>query len=254
MKKIFTLFAVAAVAMGFMNAQDTTPEGVVLIAQSTYDATTSDASLYKFTNGWSMKMENRSWKLVTAKNGWAEAINFKNGASGTIQIPDGQKLYRIDMLGFSQSDAGNWEYLAAYGVGEKTVEGLDGSYEYVANTTFGQKDNDVIKSLEYPISAEAYLDSLEGAPKPFAVLNFGNEPYEGDFKMVFTGNNQVDVCFICYTTAEAAAAGYEMYYSGIQAVNNDARQSNEVYNILGQRVGNDYKGIVIRNGRKYLVK
>lgn len=31
-------------------------------------------------------------------------------------------------------------------------------------------------------------------------------------------------------------------------------QNNVRYNIAGQRVGNDYKGIVIVNGKKYLQK
>ena len=43
--------------------------------------------------------------------------------------------------------------------------------------------------------------------------------------------------------------------TGIESVNDEAGKANDaIYNMAGQRVGNGYKGIVIKNGKKILVK
>ena len=42
--------------------------------------------------------------------------------------------------------------------------------------------------------------------------------------------------------------------SGISSVVNDKKASNVIYNLAGQRVSKDYKGIVIKNGAKYIAK
>ncbi len=42
--------------------------------------------------------------------------------------------------------------------------------------------------------------------------------------------------------------------SGISSVVNDKKVSNATYNLAGQRVSKDYKGIVIKNGAKYIAK
>lgn len=44
--------------------------------------------------------------------------------------------------------------------------------------------------------------------------------------------------------------------SGIVNVNTDSNEvkNNAAYNLAGMRVGDDYKGIVIVNGKKYIRK
>ena len=43
--------------------------------------------------------------------------------------------------------------------------------------------------------------------------------------------------------------------SGIINVKEDAVKNNgAIYNLAGQRVSKDYKGIVVKNGKKYIVK
>ena len=67
-------------------------------------------------------------------------------------------------------------------------------------------------------------------------------------------------------TADGGILGfYEVYGSlnvtityetitGITDVKVNKQQNDAIYNIAGQRVANDYKGLVIKNGKKYLVK
>ena len=42
--------------------------------------------------------------------------------------------------------------------------------------------------------------------------------------------------------------------SGISTVVNESKASNVTYNLAGQRVSKGYKGIVIKNGAKYIAK
>lgn len=47
--------------------------------------------------------------------------------------------------------------------------------------------------------------------------------------------------------------GYEEYVLGIEAIKHNAQPtSNAIYNLSGQKVNNSYKGIVIKNGKKFI--
>lgn len=47
---------------------------------------------------------------------------------------------------------------------------------------------------------------------------------------------------------------YEELEDGISSVKNNTKQSNAIYNMAGQRVGKNYKGLVIKNGKKVILK
>lgn len=55
---------------------------------------------------------------------------------------------------------------------------------------------------------------------------------------------------------EGAGTAYEFGTdpTGINSVVNNSNVSTAAYNLAGQRVSNDYKGLVIKNGKKYIVK
>ena len=91
------------------------------------------------------------------------------------------------------------------------------------------------------------------------MLDFGNDPYEGEFPMVFTGNNQLDACFVCYFTREAADAGRKLTYTpsqeqGIETISIDKAESRVIYNLQGMPVDPSYKGFAVVGGRKVLLK
>ena len=76
--------------------------------------------------------------------------------------------------------------------------------------------------------------------------------------------------FLVYFYSNEEFPGYGMYYyypyplleyiftvkdpTGINAVKADEKTDAPLYNLNGQRVGDNYKGIVIKNGKKYVVK
>ena len=55
-----------------------------------------------------------------------------------------------------------------------------------------------------------------------------------------------------YVKEGAGTAPYVV--SGISAVVNEGKANGAIYNLAGQRVSKDYKGIVIKNGAKYIAK
>jgi hypothetical protein len=51
------------------------------------------------------------------------------------------------------------------------------------------------------------------------------------------------------------ALAYESAAAGIETVQVAGKATNgAIYNLSGQRVNNSYKGLVIKNGQKYVVK
>lgn len=242
MKKILFLLLLVVMSFGSASAQT---DGVAIIAQSTYDAATSTDQVYNFTNGFKLNMGGRAWK-TTEK--YPEGINFKLNGAYSIVIPNGVKVYRIDISGFSSGD--NWVYLYGWGSGDNN------GYEWTDPIGNGVKDNTIIKTAKYPIDPCSgdpnYLSEKTDPSIPFAILDFGDLPYEGEFPFLVSGNNQYFAAFKIYTTREAADnAGTG---TGISSIVADKAGNGIRYNIAGQRVDSNYKGIVIENGRKKIVK
>ena len=77
--------------------------------------------------------------------------------------------------------------------------------------------------------------------------------------------NGTEFSAMIYTADGGILGFYEVYGSlnvtityesivGINEVKGNKQQNDAIYNIAGQRVAKDYKGLVIKNGKKYLVK
>ena len=69
---------------------------------------------------------------------------------------------------------------------------------------------------------------------------------KGDVYLPISSANSANLRFGIVADGEA---------TGIAGVNAEADKANDAtYNLAGQRVGNGYKGIVIKNGKKYMIK
>ena len=236
-------------------SEPTTPEpnGVDIIELSgeTLNMEASEKPNFIF-NGTDITIEMDRDVKVVENHGWAKGINIKNNGVGTIKLPAGVQLYGIEIYGFSQGD--NWEYLLGWGNGDETVN--DGNFEWVDPIGAGVKDNDEIKTkAAYPMDPCFFKSEDETVAytntRVFA-MNFGEEPYEGAFNFTFSGNNQCDAMFILYLSKEAAATIKEttaISNAKVVKAENTAR-----YNLAGQKVDGSYKGIVIQNGKKFIVK
>lgn len=204
-------------------------------------------------------------QALTEREGCTKVLNFKNNTKQNLIIPEGTSVYKINFYGWSQGD--NWTYIYAYGVGDK-----DG-WEWVDAIGNGEKDNNkIIENATYPIDPCVTTQDApiyHNAGYCFASIDFGNDPYTGEFPFQFSGNNQERAWIVVYTSKEAAAAapaaeavkiGKEnsqknFITNGISTPSIMKQNENAaIYNMAGQRVDASYKGLVIKNGKKYIVK
>ncbi len=78
-------------------------------------------------------------------------------------------------------------------------------------------------------------------------------PYNAHF-LYFTSDNVGWYTFAQRVFGFSVRAVCENSQTGIDEINATSDKSDQRYNMMGQPVGNDYKGIVIENGKKILVK
>ena len=214
-----------------------------------------------------------------------KVLNAKNNAVQKLIIPEGKQVYKINFYGWSQGD--NWTYLYAYGSSSS-------EWEWTDPIGGGIQDNKtIIEQAAYPLdpcevveanAKDGYSPVYHNAGYCFASIDFNKDvdgdgvadPYEGEFCFVFNGNNQERFWMVVYTSAEAAAAAegaeavqqgkensVQKYIeagkaaeTGIATINNNREPitNNRCYSLSGQQVGNGYKGLVIKNGKKYYNK
>jgi hypothetical protein len=289
MKKFFTIIGIALFGISGANGQT---EGVVELSWSTMvkneaGDNTADQNEIKFEGcDFVLKPTGGRTQTKTTREYCENVLNFKNNTNQTLQIPAGTKVYKINFYGWSQGD--NWAYLAAYG--PNTTE-----WEWEEKNLTDNLNDNIIANATYPLDpcviSEAYHDNAQYASQYpngdrvyhnagycFASIDFGNEPYEGEFCFKFGGNNQERAWMVVYTTAEAAATapkaesvqqGKENSVqtwieagkaaeeaAGISTVHNSISNNSRsyIYNLAGQKVSTAYKGIVIKKGKKVLMK
>lgn len=150
-----------------------------------------------------------------------------------------------------------FEYKAATEapVGSQSTKGL-GEYLSGAWPTF-------TATTEYQQFNETYTISKEGHSSftfnlsEFADANtyyFKNFVFMTEDKTERLMNTEGTTQLWVKEGAGTSAYEYGTDPSGISSVVNNASTSKAVYNIAGQRVSNNYKGIVVKNGSKYIVK
>ena len=86
---------------------------------------------------------------------------------------------------------------------------------------------------------------------------YGYNAEDGTFSKTTTGNVTIDACR-AYITAPSTARTLNAVFgdeaTGIETVNREPLTVNQTFNLQGQRVGEGHKGLVIKNGKKMLVK
>ena len=67
----------------------------------------------------------------------------------------------------------------------------------------------------------------------------------------------VDKCYLLLPEGSSAKGLEEFFFdetTGINSIESELLNSGKVYNLNGQRVDNNYKGVVIVNGKKVIKK
>lgn len=251
MKKISTLIAALLLSFGAY-AQST---DVVELSAATYDASTSDNNTWKFTgtditivpDGGRAAGPKYFPEGATAETATFAALNIKKDSKQSIKLPTGVQLYRIQITGFSQGD--NFDYIYAWG------QEVGGKWDYEDPIGKGVADNATINTAKYPIDPCGYKGSrIPESTREIGYIildeDFGNEPFEGDFSYFVSGNNQADLNYKLFLSRAAADAAT----TGISTVKAATENNSAIFNVAGQQVSKNYKGLVIKNGKKFVNK
>ena len=234
MKKIFTLIAAAFMAAS-VNAQDyviTGGENATLDGTATGsfvdgkgNAVTSAATLTCTTaEGFTLYLLKDG---KTYSNGGKIELNgetittFKlsNGAWNQMDIPSGVTISKIEIIGYS-NDTGTDSWISNLG------------------------------SVENGTYTEVYKSDGTGEvlPKGKDASNLSTITITGSFKgsiLFKNGGKQPCLIMRLYKASDA---------TGINAVETTNGEEGAMFNLAGQRVGKDFKGVVVKNGKKVVLK
>ncbi|MBP1540768.1 MAG: hypothetical protein ILA25_01165 [Prevotella sp.] len=111
-------------------------------------------------------------------------------------------------------------------------------------------------TTSYPVGSYTFQGTLAHQTVPSGV--YGWNSTNGEFLKTNTADVTIDA-FRAYITG-GAGARLEVSFdddelTAIQTVKaTEAVQDDVMYNLQGQRVGADHKGLVIKNGKKYIIK
>ncbi|MBQ8657053.1 MAG: hypothetical protein IJ527_08400 [Prevotella sp.] len=135
-------------------------------------------------------------------------------------------------------------------------------YVFVANETgtpfSGFKGKTVVapKACSYTVGTATFVGSMKDNTVPAGA--YGYNSTNGTFSVTTSGSVTI-APFRAYITNEGAGARLDVNFNDsetttINAISDVQQENGVMYNLQGQRVGADYKGIVIKNGRKFVVK
>ena len=187
----------------------------------------SSANKVEYANGFTLQITgNESKNLSAGKNisidgKTYQTIKVSNGAQNTLTLPAGKVAAGITFYSYVNKDAATerdsyWKEVAGVDYDVETSGGIFANY--------GEN---------------------EGTPDK-RTYNFG----DGRLNTI-TFTNTGEQC--CYVIEIAIANGDVV--TGIQNVKAQTIDLNAaIYNLAGQKVGKDYKGVVIMNGRKMIQK
>ena len=248
MKKIFTLIAVAAMAISaqaqeqYKIAQDWVPTKSVQTVIA--DATASTSVTYS---------DDPSWKASNpGAGGLASTKGFEYGVSGGQNPKDGG--YGDDGKsagsGYSPAknnlpNAGVYYIVKASTAGnfELAVKIGDGKPFFICDAADGSAlDKSAIKGVTE--NGDQTLD----------------DDYKwsdsGEFFVTFSAEANKSYYVFC-TGSKLTFYGYTFTPGGSTGINNvkaAASNNSVIYNIAGQKVANGYKGLVIKDGKKMILK
>lgn len=217
MKKFFTSIVIALCAMS-MNAQETV----------TLYHPTSDKGLNELTgadllgdgaDGWTVKCMKEGKSLdqaaaITVGENTYRSIKVSNGAQTKVILPAGKIATKVTIYSYVNIDAAN-------------------------RTPYWKEVNGVAYTEENAKIMTSYKD---GENPDVNTYDLGGV---SEFTFTNTGEQPCVVLVVEYKDGTP---------SGISSVETKANENAPVYNLNGQKVSKDYKGVVVKNGKKYIQK
>ena len=222
---------------------------------------------------WKGEGINKEW-ISTEKIGWKLTRTINAGDHASVCLPSGYVIKTIpDGLSVWQPTSYNKETGISFN--HKTDE-ISGNFPFVIrNTTekdielaISNEGNINFKNLIADTANKYQLGSSEGTSVWFCgnwkevLVTDGNQwilQNDGINASIVKANGTKISPFRAYFTGIPEGASAKLNFddeetTGITNVNAAESNDDTLYNLAGQKVNAAYKGIVIKNGKKYLVK
>lgn len=219
MKKIFTLIAAAFMAVT-VNAQ------TVLYVNAEASTNGDGYSTIVYDDGASLVLNGNASKAYSGgvemelDGEKVKTTKVSNGAQNTFYAPEGKKVSKVQFFAYVNIKDEKLDFVKYPTTGFRTSfwKEVNGQ-EYTTETT-----NEITKRD----ALEESVFSLPGVSS-------------------FTFNNKGEqLCFVLKITYGEG--------TGITNISADKASDNVLYNVAGQRVNANAKGLVIKNGKKYINK
>ena len=241
------------------------------------DADNSDGTTWKFKNT-GVTLTNGNGKKYGSVDAYGDAngdtcaiswMKMSKDVEFKINIPADSAVVRVEFWGVSNSGvAMNWAYL--HSLTSPSVEqpifsqtgGVAGDGRDIG--VDGAND-DIKTNCPHPFSPEA--KTAETAP--LAVFN-DDLGWFSELAFLYDGNNQVGANIVLYLVHQDQLADYKSKWDpSIKAeldkpvipdaikvvpVAKPFNPNAPIYNLAGQQVNKNYKGIVIQNGKKFVLR
>ena len=216
MKKLFTLVAVALMAVG-ASAQQTVWNFSDWTAQTFTSEYTQDGLTVAATADQSVTIDGNKKTITGANNTYECTQRLKFGGAGGSGADGEYRYVKFDVTGDCTINVG---LQSSSSGSDRILNVATGTFDNVAST---------MSALGSPAQEQSFT-------------------YTGEATTIYL-----------YSTS----GGINLYYievtpsdpSGINSVNVEKENANApMYNLAGQRVNNNAKGIVIQNGKKFIKK
>ena len=241
------------------------------------DAANSDKATWKFKNT-GVTLNNASGKSYGSVDAYSDTnfdtcsiawMKMSKDVEFKLSIPADSAVVRIEFWGVSNSSSMNWAYLHSV----KTTSLEQPIFLQTGGAAGDGRDigvgaNDDIKTnCPYPFSPEA--KTAEAAPVAVLSDDLG---WFDELSFLYDGNNQVGANIVLYMVHADELKDYQGKYDpsikaeldkpatetpdGIKVVPvvRPFNPNAPIYNLAGQQVDKNYKGFVIQNGKKYILR
>jgi len=224
MKKIFTLIAVAAMAMS-VNAQRIAFTAADAATAGTLDGKVFEAGNFKIT------LTDTGAKMVIDENAqWFGTADAQEKSAGA-RLKSGGKSSSKNLITVSAPSTGVLKIWARTGSGSATDRNL------VLTQNETELYNKVL--LESDAVKVVGLDDSDPTKETSVFPIISVEVAAGDVVVTYPVGS---VNFYCFEFVDPAS---------VKTINANA-QNTATYNLAGQKVADDYKGMVIKNGKKMM--